>query len=68
MQGRSGASARAASTGTGAQTPPSTSQSSPSRTGLNTPGIAIEARIACSSGPSCMRRSSPVWSTVAIAI
>ena len=59
--------ARASDTGTGLTNPPSLSQRPSSLTGLNTPGMPMEARIDWVSGPARIQTSRPVEMSVATA-
>jgi hypothetical protein len=59
--------ARATDTGTGFDRPPSTSQTPSRHTGVKMPGIAIDARTASMTGPSCSQISRPVSSSAATA-
>ncbi len=58
---------RAASTGTGLTTPPSTNVLPPMVTGSNTPGTALDARTAWPTLPRTNTARSPVSSCVATA-
>ena len=51
--------------GSGSRIPPSASNRPPSTWGVMTPGIAIDARIASSTGPCCIHTDLPVIRSVA---
>ena len=65
---RSALTAAIGAIGSGSRIPPSASSRPPTTCGAITPGMAIDARIASSTGPRCSHTDLPVNRSVATAV